>query len=81
MTTTQIEARDDFCRRVLELPDEDFSRIKQYFDDMLPHIISSHIPNAETIAAMEELRAGRGYKANSVEELMAALHDDDENDD
>ena len=80
MTTTQIKAREDFCRCVLELPDENFSQIKQYLDDMLPHIMSSHIPNAETIAAIKELRAGKGYKAHSVEELMAALHDDNEND-
>lgn len=36
-------------------------------------------PNAETIAAIEELRAGNGKKFNSVEALMADLHD--ENDD
>ena len=76
MITAQFEAREDFCRRVLELADEDFLHIKQYLDDMLPHVMSSHIPNAETIAAMEELRAGKGHTAHSIEELMASLHDE-----
>lgn len=38
-----------------------------------------HIPNAETIAAMEELRSGGGKKFSSIEALMRDLHD--ENDD
>ena len=50
----QISEREDFYRRVLELPDEGFSQIKQYLDDMLPHLMSSHIPNDETIAAIKE---------------------------
>ena len=76
MGVTRINAREDFCRRVLELPDENFSQINQYLDDMLPHIMSSHVPNAETAAAIEELRTGRGNTAHSVEELLAALHDE-----
>jgi len=76
MTVTQIRAREDFCRRVLELPDEVFFQIKQCLDDMLPHIMSSHIPNTETAAVIEELRSGKGYTAHSIEELMAALHDE-----
>lgn len=32
------------------------------------------IPNAVTIAAMKEARAGKLPRANSVEELMDALH-------
>jgi hypothetical protein len=36
-------------------------------------------PNAETVAAMEEARAGKGKRCHSIEELMLDLHD--ENDD
>jgi hypothetical protein len=36
-------------------------------------------PNAETITAIEELRAGKGKRVCSIEELMRDLHD--ENDD
>jgi hypothetical protein len=36
-------------------------------------------PNAETIAAIEELRAGKGKRCYSIEELMRDLHN--ENDD
>lgn len=32
------------------------------------------IPNATTIAAMKEARAGNLPRANSIEELMTALH-------
>lgn len=39
----------------------------------------ARIPNAETIAAIEELRAGKGKKFSSIESLMQDLHD--ENDD
>lgn len=35
------------------------------------------VPNATTIAAMKEARAGNLPRANSIEELMAALHADD----
>ena len=35
------------------------------------------IPNATTIAAMKEARAGNLPRANSIEELMSALHADD----
>lgn len=35
------------------------------------------IPNAKTIAAMREARAGNLSRANSIEELMTSLHADD----
>ena len=35
------------------------------------------IPNATTIAAMREARAGNLPRVNSVEELMTALHAED----
>ncbi len=38
-----------------------------------------HVPNADTIAAIEELRAGKGKKFSSIGALMQDLHD--ENDD
>ena len=34
-------------------------------------------PNAETLAAIEELEAGKGEKAASVAEMMAKLNADD----
>jgi DNA-damage-inducible protein J len=34
-------------------------------------------PNAETIAAMEELERGEGIRFNTVEEMMADLNADD----
>jgi len=35
------------------------------------------VPNVETRAAIEELEAGRGHRAASIEELMEQLHADD----
>ncbi len=35
------------------------------------------IPNAETIAAMKEARAGNLPRARNIEELMTSLHADD----
>jgi hypothetical protein len=34
---------------------------------------------AATRAAIAELRAGKGHRAHSIEELMSALHDDKNN--
>ena len=36
---------------------------------------SSRTPNAETRAAMAELRTGKGKKFSNIEALMADLHD------
>ncbi len=35
------------------------------------------VPNAKTLAAMKELREGKGKKFSSVNDLMADLHADD----
>ena len=35
------------------------------------------VPNAETVAAMQELERGEGIKARNVEELMTDLNADD----
>jgi len=32
------------------------------------------VPNAETVAAIDELESGKGVSSNSVEELMADLN-------
>lgn len=44
-------------------------------DQALPFEL--HVPNEETIAAMEEARRGGLPKAHSVEEMMAQLDADD----
>ena len=36
------------------------------------------IPNAETLAALAEVRSGRGHKSKSVKEMLAQLKGDDE---
>jgi DNA-damage-inducible protein J len=36
-----------------------------------------HVPNAETIAAMQAAERGEGVKFGSIEELVADLHEND----
>ena len=43
-------------------------------ENALPFTVK--VPNAETIAAMEELERGEGLKARNVDELMAAQNAD-----
>ena len=50
-----------------------------HFISFLRYEESVRTPNAETIEAIEELRAGKGKKFSSIEALMDDLHD--ENDD
>jgi DNA-damage-inducible protein J len=35
------------------------------------------IPNAKTVAAMQELKDGKGKQFNSIEDLMADLNEED----
>jgi len=43
----------------------------------MPCPLDPLIPNATTIAAMKEARAGNLPRVNSIEELKTALHADD----
>lgn len=58
--------------------------VSDAFRIMLTRVAREHalpfdplIPNADTIAAMKEARAGNTAKFDSVEALMADLHADD----
>jgi hypothetical protein len=67
MTVAQLTVKEDLCRRILDLPDEDFGLVKQYVDDL-----EAHEPNEETIAAMKDVKARRNLSKiyNDVDEMM-----------
>jgi hypothetical protein len=49
MTVAQLTVKEDFCRRVLDLPVETVEWLSECLDDF-----EAHEPNEETIAAIEE---------------------------
>jgi len=57
---------DDAIRRLL---------LQVVHDQCLP--FAMHVPNAETIAAMEELERGEGRPYSSLEELFRDMRDQD----
>ncbi len=75
--TAQTMGRQEIFHQIDALPDSamsalaEFVSFLQYREDG-----KEHIPNAETIAAIEELRAGKGKKFSSIEALMRDLHDE-----
>ena len=58
----------------VQLPDEETKLFKQLLKKFNAKIISqSSKPNRETIKAMEELKAGKGVKFESVDELFKSV--------
>ncbi len=58
----------------VQLPDEETKLFKQLLKKFNAKIISqSSKPNRETIEAMEELKAGKGVKFESVDELFKSV--------
>jgi hypothetical protein len=84
--------RGNLIRAIEQLSDKAILRVRGYVERVHEEDLESieaeiaaleakygTTPNAETIAAMEEARAGKGKLCHSIEELMRDLHD--ENDD
>jgi cytochrome c553 len=69
--------RQELHQAIDDLPDDDIDKLAPYI--ALLRRERDWKPNNETIAAIEELRAGKGKKFTSIEELMDDL--DNENDD
>jgi hypothetical protein len=65
MQTLEIEVPDDKTRLIKELLKELGVAVKVKKE--------KNIPNADTIAAMNELRAGKGKKFKNVEELFNGI--------
>jgi antitoxin component of RelBE/YafQ-DinJ toxin-antitoxin module len=65
--TTQTVERQDLHEAIDALPDEAIAEAARYIESL------QEVPNAETIAAIEELRAGKGERV-TIEEIMAELN-------
>ena len=72
---TQTAERQELLQVTGTFPDDRVGIILDFAKSL-----RNEIPNAETQEAMAELRAGGGGTAHSIEELMAALHEEDDDD-
>ena len=73
--TTAILERETLCRRILELPDEEFGWVSRYVDDL-----EGHEPNERTIKAIEESfdPANLVGPFSTIEALIESLLADDD---
>jgi hypothetical protein len=60
----------------IKVPDNKTRLVKEFLKELGVTVKvkkESNIPNADTIAAMDELKAGKGKKFKSVEELFNSI--------
>ncbi|WP_134089171.1 hypothetical protein [Olivibacter sp. XZL3] len=60
----------------IKVPDNKTALVKAYLKELGVIVKVKKVskePNAETIAAMNELKAGKGKKFNSVDELLNSI--------
>ena len=60
----------------IKVPDSKTQAVKDYLANMGITVkvkAKSHEPNADTIAAMNELKAGKGKKFDSVKDLFESI--------
>jgi hypothetical protein len=81
-----ISTMQEILRGISALPNESIPKLADYVKGLAEDAEITALeakygttPNAETLAAMEEARDGKGKRFSSINELMADLHD--ENDD
>ena len=60
----------------IQVPDNKTRLVKEFLKELGVTVKvkkGNHLPNADTIVAMEELKAGKGKKFKSVEELFNSI--------
>ncbi len=58
----------------IELPEEEISLFKDLLKKLNGKVISvSHVPNKETLKAMNELKEGKGIRVKNVDELLKLI--------
>jgi hypothetical protein len=74
MTASQIASRENLCRRIHDLSDNDIAQVIEFVDSL-----EGHEPNEETIKAIEESLdpANLIGPFESVEDLIESLLTDD----
>lgn len=63
----------------ISVPDNKIRLVKEFLKELGVTVKvkkQASIPNADTIAAMTELKAGKGKKFKSVDELFSNIHSD-----
>jgi hypothetical protein len=74
MTTLTIETDDKKAKDLIVLVARQLgAKVKTTNTATNKHCKLDHTPNAETIEAMEELKAGKGKVFNSAKELFATV--------
>jgi antitoxin component of RelBE/YafQ-DinJ toxin-antitoxin module len=73
-TSTVITERETLIETINALSDVAISKLAPYAAFLR---YEDEIPNAETIAAIEECRARKGKRAASVDELLERLNSDE----
>ena len=76
--TTQTTEREKALHLIGALPDSAMPMINDYLDFVRYRL--ERVPNAETIAAMEEAERGNLKSFTSIADLMADLHADNPED-
>ena len=66
------------CMQTLEInvPDDKIRLVKEFLKELGVTVTvkkENNIPNADTIAAMDELKAGKGKKFKNVEDLFNSI--------
>jgi antitoxin component of RelBE/YafQ-DinJ toxin-antitoxin module len=74
MMTTQTVERQDIHQTIDMLSDSALEKLAPYIAFLR---YEDEIPNAETIAAIEECRARKGKRASSINELLERLNSDE----
>ena len=75
---THTAERQELYKMIDALPDDSVIAMRDLIRSLRPGADDGylpHIPNAETVAAIEEGRAGKVKRFSSVEALMADLND------
>lgn len=60
----------------IKVPDNKTQQVKEFLKELGVTVKvkkEKNIPNADTIAAMDELKAGKGKKFKNVEELFSSI--------
>jgi hypothetical protein len=72
---TVTTERQDLYQIIDTLSDDSKEKLAHYVEFLR---YQEDIPNAETIAAIEECRARKGKKASNVKELLERLNNDED---
>ena len=68
--STALAERDELEQAIRSLPDQQVRVVLEFVRDLEEE---EHVPNAETLEAIREIREGRGQRFSSVEEMFTDM--------